>query len=148
MEKKVGRPRGNNYEKNLAIRLKSNTNIQPTKVNEHLIHLAKSFFSQVNSENIEGRKPVYNYDQINQIRNGVLLRPPCRIPVTQLRNASYGTSIISAIHTIRIDELSRYAKLNKKEDFGLGQKTKKTKSPMKSKKKSKTVHSFLKEWGI
>ncbi|WP_061234251.1 portal protein [Leptospira interrogans] len=114
MEKKVGRPRGNNYEKNLAIRLKSNTNIQPTKVNEHLIHLAKSFFNQVNSENIEGRKPVYNHDQINQIRDGVLLRPPFRIPVSQLRNASYGTSIISAIHTIRIDELSRYAKLNKK----------------------------------
>ncbi|EKR71825.1 phage portal-like protein [Leptospira noguchii str. 2006001870] len=113
MEKKVGRPRGDNYEKNLAIRLKSNTNIQPTKVNEHLIHLAKSFFNQINSEQIEGRKPVYNYDQLNQIRDGVLLRPSWRIPISQLRNASYGTSLISAIHTIRIDELSKFAKLNK-----------------------------------
>lgn len=118
MNLKNGRPRGNDYEKNLAKRQRlvhSNENVvKPEKINQHLLTLAKSFFNQVNSEKLAGRNPVYTYDQINQIRDGVQLRPTWRIPFTQLRNASYTTSIISAIHTVRVEELSRFARISKK----------------------------------
>ncbi|EIE01439.1 phage portal protein [Leptospira licerasiae] len=121
-----GRPRGKDYQKNLEKRLRlsnpkqtsSANNIQPSIINERLLHLAKSFFNSVNTESVAGRlskNPTYTYQQYQNIQEGVLLRPIWRIPYEILRNASYGTSIISAIHTVRVDGLSRFARISKKE---------------------------------
>ncbi|KAA1292794.1 portal protein [Leptospira interrogans serovar Geyaweera] len=118
MNKKNGRPPGINYEKNLERRKKrteEDTRIIDSKiVNNRLYFLAKSFFNQINSEKIAGRNPVYNYDQLQQIRDGVQLRPTWRIPYQQLRNSAYGTSLISAIQTVRVEDLSKFSKISKK----------------------------------
>ncbi|MCG6170219.1 portal protein [Leptospira sanjuanensis] len=119
MNQKNGRPRGQFYEKNLAKRQKRNEqdqkNISSKIINDKLSFLAKSFFNQVNSERVAGRNPVYNYDQLQQIRDGIQLRPTWRIPYQELRNASYGTSLISAIHTVRVEDISRFAQINQKQ---------------------------------
>ncbi|WP_061222939.1 phage portal protein [Leptospira weilii] len=118
MNAKNGRPRGVNFERNLERRTRSNENqkqnIDAKVVNDRLQFLAKSFFNQINSDKIAGRNPVYNYDQLQQIRDGVKLRPTWRIPYQQLRNSTYGTSLISAIHTVRVEDLTKFARISKK----------------------------------
>ncbi|TGM04868.1 phage portal protein [Leptospira barantonii] len=118
MNQKNGRPRGVNYERNLERRKKTfekeKQNLESKVVSDKLHFLAKSFFNQINSEKIAGRNPVYNYDQLQQIRDGVQLRPTWRIPYTQLRNSAYGTSLISAIHTVRVEDLTKFARISKK----------------------------------
>ncbi|TGM99694.1 phage portal protein [Leptospira yasudae] len=113
-----GRPRGKDYEKNLAkrnrIEQSKEIQLKTSKVNEKLISLAKSWFNQVNSAEIAGRQPVYTYDQTQQMRDGINLRPSWRIPISNLRNASYATSLISAIHTVRVEDLSRFARISSK----------------------------------
>nr|WP_258028577.1 phage portal protein [Leptospira inadai] len=82
------------------------------------MELSKSFISYINSENIAGRtykNPTYTYKQNQNITDGVLVRPLWRIPTSALRNAATGTSLISAIHTVRVDFLHRFARINKKE---------------------------------
>ncbi|MCG6195610.1 phage portal protein [Leptospira sp. FAT2] len=113
-----GRPRGKDYEKNLAkrnrIEQSKEIQLKTSKVNEKLISLAKSWFNQVNSAEIAGRQPIYTYDQTQQMRDGINLRPSWRIPISNLRNASYATSLISAIHTVRVEDLSRFARISSK----------------------------------
>lgn len=113
-----GRPRGKDYEKNLAKRnrIEHSKEIQhkSSKVNEKLISLAKSWFNQVNTAEVAGRQPVYTYDQMQQMRDGINLRPSWRIPISNLRSASYGTSLISAIQTVRVEDLNRFARINSK----------------------------------
>ncbi|TGJ99862.1 phage portal protein [Leptospira langatensis] len=120
-----GRPRGKNYEKNLAKRerLASKNGaildervVKGELVNQRLLQMAKSFFGMVNSDQVAGRKnPTYTYNQVQNIADGVLLRPIGRIPTDTLRLAAYSTSLISAIHTNRVDELHKFAHISKKE---------------------------------
>ncbi|TGM05964.1 phage portal protein [Leptospira barantonii] len=118
MNQKNGRPPGPNYHKYLQKKERAaktvKTQIDSNVVSEKLTLLAKSFFNQINSSNIAGRNPVYTYDQLGQIRDGVQLRPTWRIPYQQLRNSTYGTSLISAIHTVRVEDLSKFARISKK----------------------------------
>lgn len=113
-----GRPRGKDYEKNLAKRNRiehsKEVQLKTSKVNEKLISLAKSWFNQVNTAEVAGRQPVYTYDQMQQMRDGINLRPSWRIPISNLRSASYGTSLISAIQTVRVEDLNRFARINSK----------------------------------
>ncbi|EMF91204.1 phage portal-like protein [Leptospira santarosai str. ST188] len=118
MNKKNGRPRGINYERNIERKNRrtetQKQNIDSKIVNDRFYLLAKSFFNQINSEKIAGRNPVYSYDQLQQIRDGIQLRPTWRIPYQQLRNSAYGTSLISAIHTVRTEDLSKFARVSQK----------------------------------
>nr|WP_241686944.1 phage portal protein [Leptospira stimsonii] len=118
MKQGKGRPRGNDYEKNLEKRLRlersKEVGLKSEKINERLLHLAKSWFGQVNTPDVAGRNPVYSFDQMQQIRDGIQLRPTWRIPIPHLRSASYGTSLISAIHTVRVEDLSKFARISSK----------------------------------
>lgn len=118
-----GRPRGRDYEKNLAKRQRlaqvGEVTQKENRINERLLHLAKSFYNNINTPELAGRygqgkTPVYTDDQMNFIRDGVQLRPSWRIPTDYLRNASYGTSLISTIHTFRIEHLMPYFRIDKK----------------------------------
>lgn len=134
------RPRGPEYEKNLLKRIRQkerkleldkdgiyreipgntqkNDPVNPGKVNEKLLTLAKSFLGTVDSPGVAGKyskTPVYTWEQSQMLADGVRLRPVWRIDYSMLKQATYGTSIISAIHTIRIDDLIRFATVSRKE---------------------------------
>lgn len=121
---KGGRPRGPNYEKNLKKRQKSNSikiaydrsqwvNAVIKESNSQVRLLAKGFLNQVDNNEFAGKyvkNPVYN-DKDNQLQSdGVMIRPSSRISYDDLRAASYGNSLIGAIHKIRVDDLSRFSK--------------------------------------
>ena len=121
---KGGRPRGANYEKNLRKRQKSNqTRIAYDRAgfikqiqkqsNDQIISLSKGFLSYVDQSEVAGKyitkEPVYNDKELMYQSDGVLLRPPFRISCDDLRAASYGNSLIGAIHKIRVDDLSRFS---------------------------------------
>ena len=123
---KGGRPRGPNYVENLKKRLRSAEAVErviqkssnttavmgaPNFRTSPLHAMAKAFFNQVNSERIAGRaaKPVYTYEETNFITDGIRLRNPLRPAYQDLRNAAYGTSIIGAIHKLRVDDLGEFA---------------------------------------
>lgn len=123
-QNKGGRPRGPNYEKNLRKRQKSNSvkiSYQRDKFIKEVIRqsdqqirmLTKGFLNTIDNEQFAGKymkNPVYN-DKDNQLQSdGVMLRPSSRISYDDLRAASYGNSLIGAIHKIRVDDISRFSK--------------------------------------
>lgn len=151
--KKPGRPRSSNYEKNLEKRLRQaerkleqgsdgvyrdiqksgnhpsshsqgssgNNHSEPEmaqKVNEKLLHMAKSFLGYVDQPGISGRygkEPIFTHEQYQVMTDGVRMRPVWRVDYGILRQASMGTSLISAIHTIRVEDLQRFARISRKE---------------------------------
>lgn len=120
MKKKAGRPRGENYEKNLKYR----KDVKGSSVIEEKIHLlTKSLFQSLNLKRYEDQNiPVYTHEELEMQNNGVILRPAWRVPFEDLRNASYGTSLIGAIHKIDVDLTAPYSKkrYNKTDDQGYG----------------------------
>lgn len=137
MPNKPGRPRSSNYHKNLEKRVRQSerklsqgpdgiyreeipnkSKELATQVNEKLLTMAKSFLGYVDSPGVAGKyakSPVYTYEQYQVMTDGVRLRPVWRIDYTMLRQAAMGTSLISAIHTVRVDDLCRFARISKKE---------------------------------
>lgn len=130
----MGRPRTENYEVNLKKRLRAELKkemlevqgihtvdpdrVSADQVNDKLMLLAKSFFGQVNTEKIAGKygkEPVFTHEQYQVMTDGVRLRPVWRVDYSLLRQAAYGTSLISAIHTVRVDDLIRFASISKTE---------------------------------
>jgi len=88
------------------------------QINQKLLTLTKSFFGRVDQPGITGKdqkNPVYTHEQYQVMTDGVRLRPIWRIDYPLLRQASYGTSIISAIHTFRVDDLIRFASISSQE---------------------------------
>jgi len=78
-----------------------------------IMALAKGFLNTVDRDEFAGKytrkDPVYT-DRENQYQSdGVMLRPSYRITYDDLRFASYGNSLIGAIHKIRVDDLSRFS---------------------------------------
>lgn len=118
---KGGRPRGPNYEKNLKKRQKS---IKASNYRESFIQkvikesspqlrmLTKGFLNTVDRDEVAGKymkNPVYTDKEVMMQSDGVMLRPAYRISYDDLRAASYGNSLIGAIHKIRVDDLSRFS---------------------------------------
>ena len=67
------------------------------------------------------KKPVFNDSEIQLLSDGVFLRNPARVSYGDLRRASYTTSLIGAIHKIRVDDLIRFSNISfshRKEGFG------------------------------
>jgi hypothetical protein len=120
---KGGRPPGENYEKNLLKRQKSKQiktahdrqilleQIQKQSRTQ-MLSLAKGFLNSVDREEFAGKymkNPVYFDREIQYQSDGVMLRPIYRISYDDLRFASYGNSLIGAIHKIRVDDLTRFS---------------------------------------
>ena len=110
---KGGRPRGPDYEKNLAKRQRlerqRNEQGQRYQADAHLTYLAKSVYSLLQKESVASREPYFSVGETSLVANGVMLRHPTRIPLDILRKASYSTSLIGAIHNIRVDDISDFA---------------------------------------
>ncbi|WP_165784076.1 phage portal protein [Leptospira levettii] len=88
---------------------------------ERVVSVTKSLMAHIDNENLvdryAGKKPVFNHDEYSLLSNGVHLRPPWRISTDELRKASYTNSLIGAIHKIKVDDLSRFFNISKKEGF-------------------------------
>lgn len=115
-ENKGGRPRGPNYEKNLAKRNRAIQNITKQKQpagnsppNNRLLTLTKSLFHRVNSDRYAAKKPVFNHSELQLHNDGIELRHPGRLSHQDLRDASMGTSIFGAICNLRVNNLAEFA---------------------------------------
>jgi hypothetical protein len=101
----IGRPNSPSKQTTTRSQLRQDLgNVQYDEV----LRVAKALYKQVDSESVAGRKPVLNHDDLKLMQEGVLIRPPWRIPFHELRQASYSTSLIGAIHKIRVDDLSAF----------------------------------------
>jgi hypothetical protein len=105
----MGRPRSNNFEKNLKYRKDpASKQISDGKL-EKITSLLKSIYGVAGfrSQN----EVVTNYDEYQKLgADGVLIRPHWRVPFEDLRKASYGTSLIGAIHKIDVDMVAPFGK--------------------------------------
>lgn len=108
-----GRPRGPNYEKNLAKRQAAERRQAEQRAEGKISYLAKALLSQINTQRFAGqygqKAPVYSYSESQWLHDGVLLRPADRVSFRDLRAISLSNSLIGAIHTVRVDDLSQFA---------------------------------------
>ncbi|WP_244944526.1 phage portal protein [Leptospira bandrabouensis] len=63
------------------------------------------------------KNPIYSDDMVVPVQQGVRVRPIYRIPLEDLRNISYASSLIGAIHQIMADDVSMYAKIGEDPGF-------------------------------
>ncbi|MEQ9365680.1 MAG: portal protein [Leptospirales bacterium] len=109
-----GRPRGKNYLKNCERNGRTPAaDFNPcelTGVQSEITTLAKSFFGSVlqNERAKSNGEPVYDQRELELQGDGVLMRHPGRPTYTMLRNASYRTSLVGAVHQVRIYDWSPY----------------------------------------
>lgn len=105
----AGRPRSENYEKNLKYRKDVNPK-HSELVKAEAYALAKSIMATTNINRLmeKNNQPVYSDSELEWQADGVILRPPWRIPFRDLRTASYTTSLIGAIHKIDVDLTTPY----------------------------------------
>ena len=119
---KVGRPRSENFEKNLKYR--KDTQKSSLDVKKEAYALAKSIIANVNMNQLMKRNdsPVFSDSELEHIADGVILRPAWRIPFRDLRNASYTTSLIGAVHKIDVDLTAPYfyPRFKKSDEQGYG----------------------------
>lgn len=139
----MGRPRGKNYEKNLYYRtppdLREKTVTgsakpveDPTKdlatfrksslyspvraTVDQAVDLNNRMFSIMQIAK-DSKNTIYSDEMLIPAQQGVLVRPIYRIPLEDLRNISYSTSLIGAIHQIVADDVSLYAKIGQDPGF-------------------------------
>lgn len=109
-----GRPRGKNYLKNCARNgRKPADDFDPrelTGAGSDITTLTKSFFGSVmeHQRAKSAGEPVYDQRELELQSDGVLLRHPGRPTYEMLRNASYRTSLVGAIHQVRVYDWSPY----------------------------------------
>lgn len=153
----MARPRGQNYEKNLFYRTpphlrgKKETKDPNIKALEPTVEgiqefrksrfypLVKASVGQAIDANnkvydlLELQKnrknPIYTDEQFVLVEQGVKIRPLYRIAQEELRNISYSTSLIGAIHQMVSDDVSLYC--NYLEDPGFKFKLKDPKAKMR-----------------
>ncbi|TGL75366.1 phage portal protein [Leptospira levettii] len=70
------------------------------------------------------KNPIYSDDMVVPVQQGVRVRPIYRIPLEDLRNISYASSLIGAIHQIMADDVSMYAKIGEDPGFEINLKQK------------------------
>lgn len=63
------------------------------------------------------KSPIYSDDMVVPVQQGIRVRPIYRIPLEDLRNISYASSLIGAIHQIMADDVSMYAKIGEDPGF-------------------------------
>ena len=98
------------------------------------------------------KKPIYTDEEMQFLSDGVLLRSADRVSFSDLRRASYSTSIIGAIHKIRIDDMSRFSNIviskNKKsEGFGFQMEDEEKETTSKDKELIKNSCKFFQLMG-
>jgi len=98
------------------------------------------------------KKPIYTDEEMQFLSDGVLLRSADRVSYSDLRRASYSTSIIGAIHKIRIDDMSRFSNIviskNKKsEGFGFQMEDEEKETTSKDKELIKNACKFFQLMG-
>lgn len=115
-----GRPRGKNYIANCRRNGRTPTadpgppeqlGTELTNEREHFAQLTKAFFTSVlrNEKQLRANEPVYDARTLDLANDGILMRHPSRPTPQMLRAASYRTSLVGAIHQVRVDEWSPYA---------------------------------------
>lgn len=115
-----GRPRSKNYLKNCQRNGRTPLpDSGPPNPEADLIphgrddfaHLTKAFFTSVlrNEQQLRTKEPVYDARTLDLANDGILTRHPSRPTPQMLRAASYRTSLVGAIHQVRVDEWSPYA---------------------------------------
>lgn len=125
------------------------------KSRESLVrNVVKAFIPDNIISNVTDRqkKPIYTDEEMQFLSDGVLLRSPDRVSTSDLRRASYSTSIIGAIHKIRIDDLSRFSNIiiskNKKsEGFGFSTDDEERKTTAKDKELISNACKFFQLMG-
>ena len=109
-----GRPRSKNYLRNCAKNGRTPApDFHPRELRDaesEIQTLTKSFFGSVLQHERATRngEPVYDQRELDLQSDGVLLRHPGRPSYEMLRNASYRTSLIGAIHQVRVYDWSPY----------------------------------------
>lgn len=128
----MGRPRGKNFLKNLHYRTPKELRSQIPEIENPLTDLKtfqkSSIYSPVRSTvdqavdlnnrmfsllqtAKDSKNTIFSDEMAVPVQQGVLVRPIYRIPLEDLRNISYATSLIGAIHQIIADDVSLYAKI-------------------------------------
>lgn len=116
------RPRSKNFSKNLEYRNDKAANTEIAHRLERAVGLMKSIYGNLNFRRLEENKPIYSFEETSLMGDGVLLRPAWRVPFQDLRQASYGTSLIGALHKIDVDMVSPFSvgRYTKKDSEGFG----------------------------